>query len=165
MKLFPRPVYKSALTGTHSLLGREKVCSMQCFGQGHNEQTHRQGIQLRLDLDPNPESCTLPLDQLAAKKVKCFESTSSLWALLCWLWQVPSLVNGLVQSVYIHLDIHLSSLGSIQPLTCNLTPRLTNLPSQVLICSWVKKSNAAWSALLRAQRANVLAGYWSQDLA
>ena len=31
----------------------------------------------------------------------------------------------------IHLDIHLNSLGSIQPLTCNLAPRLTNLPSQV----------------------------------
>ena len=34
-------------------------------------------------------------------------------------------------TLHIHLDIHLNSLGSIQPLTRNLAPRLTNLPSQV----------------------------------
>ena len=54
-------------------------------------------------------------------------------------------------SPYIHLDIHLNSLGSIQPLTRNFAPRLTNLPSQVPICSWAKRSNAAWSALLRGK--------------
>ena len=64
-------------------------------------------------------------------------------------WQVPSLVTGPFQSVYIHLDIHLDSLGSMQPLIRNFAPRLTNLPSQVPICSWVKRSNASWSALLR----------------
>ena len=37
--------YKSALTGTHLLLGREKQCSVKCLAQGHNEQTHRQGIE------------------------------------------------------------------------------------------------------------------------
>ena len=47
------------------------------------------------------------------------------------------------------MDNHLNSLGSIQPLTRNLAPRLTNLPSQVPIFSWVERSNAAWSALLR----------------
>ena len=47
------------------------------------------------------------------------------------------------------MDNHLNSLGSIQPLTRNLAPRLTNLPSQVPISSWVERSNAAWSALLR----------------
>ena len=56
---------------------------------------------------------------------------------------------GLYHSVYIHLEIDLNSLGSIQPLTRNLAPRLTNLPSQVPISSWVERSNAAWSALLR----------------
>ena len=50
---------------------------------------------------------------------------------------------------YIHLDIHLNSPGSIQPLTRNLAPWLTYLPSKVPICSWVERSNAAWSALLR----------------
>ena len=35
------------------------------------------------------------------------------------------------------------------PLTCNLATRLINLPLQVLICSWIEWSNAAWSALLR----------------
>ena len=34
-------------------------------------------------------------------------------------------------TLHIHLDIHLNSLGSIRPLTRNLAPRLTNLPSQV----------------------------------
>ena len=34
-------------------------------------------------------------------------------------------------TLHIHLDIHLNSLGSIQLLTRNLAPRLTNLPSQV----------------------------------
>ena len=48
------------------------------------------------------------------------------------------------------LDNHLNSLGSIQPLTRNLAPRLTNLLSQVPISSWVERSNAAWSALLRS---------------
>ena len=52
---------------------------------------------------------------------------------------------------YIRLDIHLNSLGSIQLLTRNLAPRLTNMPSQVPICSWVERSNAAWSALLRSK--------------
>ena len=52
-------------------------------------------------------------------------------------------------SPYIHLDIHLNTLGSIQPLKRNLAPRLTNLPSQVPISSWVERGNAAWSALLR----------------
>ena len=47
------------------------------------------------------------------------------------------------------MDNHLNSLWSIQPLTRNLAPRLTNLPSQVPISSWVERSNAAWSALLR----------------
>ena len=47
------------------------------------------------------------------------------------------------------MDNHLNSLGSIQPLTRNLAPRLTNLPWQVPISSWVERSNAAWSALLR----------------
>ena len=46
-------------------------------------------------------------------------------------------------TLHIHLEIHLNSLGSIQPLTRNLAPRLTNLPS------WVERSNATWSALLR----------------
>ena len=59
-------VYKSALTGTHLILGREKQCSVKCLAQGHNKQTHRQGIEPGTDLDPNPESCTLPLDQLVA---------------------------------------------------------------------------------------------------
>ena len=54
-----------------------------------------------------------------------------------------------VFTLHIQLDIHLNSLGSIQPLTRNLAPRLTNLPSQVPICSWVERSNAAWSALLK----------------
>ena len=45
--------------------------SVKCLAQGHNERTHRQGIlNLGLDLDPNPESCTLPLDQLAAVQVR-----------------------------------------------------------------------------------------------
>ena len=52
-------------------------------------------------------------------------------------------------SPYIHFDIHLNSPGSIQPLTRNLAPRLTNLRSRVPICSWVERSNAAWSALLK----------------
>ena len=39
--------------------------------------------------------------------------------------------------------------GIIQPLTRNLAPWLTNLHSQVPISSWVERSNAAWSALLR----------------
>ena len=52
-------------------------------------------------------------------------------------------------TLHIQLDIHLNSLGSIQPLTRNLAPRLTNLPSQVPICSWVERSNTAWSALLK----------------
>ena len=52
-------------------------------------------------------------------------------------------------SPHIHLDFHLNSLGSIQPLARNLAPRLTNLPSQLPISSWVETSNAAWSALLR----------------
>ena len=34
-------------------------------------------------------------------------------------------------TLHIHLDIHLNSLGSMQPLTRHLAPRLTNLPSQV----------------------------------
>ena len=37
--------YKSALTGTHFLLGREKQCSVKWLAQGHNEQSHRQGIE------------------------------------------------------------------------------------------------------------------------
>ena len=77
-----------------------------------------------------------------------FESTSRLRALLCRLWQVPSLVIGPF-TVHIRLDIHLNSLRSIQPLTCNLAPWLTNLPSPVPISSWVERSNAAWSALLK----------------
>ena len=36
-------------------------------------------------------------------------------------------------SPYIHLNIHLNSLGSIQPLTHNLAPWLTNHPAQVPI--------------------------------
>ena len=32
--------------GTHFLLGREKQCSVKCLAQGHNEQSHRQGIEL-----------------------------------------------------------------------------------------------------------------------
>ena len=63
-------------------------------------------------------------------------------------WQVPSLVNGPF-TVHIRLDNHLNPLGSIQPLTRNLAPRLKNLPSQVPISSWVERSDAAWSALLR----------------
>ena len=61
---------------------------------------------------------------------------------------VPSLVIGPF-TVHIRLDIHFNSLGSIQPLTSNFAPRLTNMPSQVPISSWVERSNAAWSALLR----------------
>ena len=38
--------YKSALAGTHLLLGREKQCSVKCLAQGHNKQMHRQGIEL-----------------------------------------------------------------------------------------------------------------------
>ena len=37
--------YKSAITGTHFLLGREKQYSVKCLAQGHNEQSHRQGIE------------------------------------------------------------------------------------------------------------------------
>ena len=50
---------------------------------------------------------------------------------------------------YIHLDMVLNSLVSIKPLTRNLAPRLINLPSQAPVCSWVERSNVAWSALLR----------------
>ena len=52
-------------------------------------------------------------------------------------------------TVHIRLDNHLNSHGSIQPLTRNLVPRLTNLPSQVPISSWVERSTAAWSVLPR----------------
>ena len=67
-------------------------------------------------------------------------------------------------SPYIHLDIHLNSLGSIQPLTRNLVPRLTNLPSQVPICSWVERSNAAWSALLRGTTSRRTGRVWNPGL-
>ena len=36
--------YKSALTGTHFLLGREKQCSGKYLAHRHNEQSHRLGI-------------------------------------------------------------------------------------------------------------------------
>ena len=77
---------------------------------------------------------------------------------------LTSMVIGPFQSAYIHLDIHLNSLGSIQPLTCNMAIRHTNLPSQVHICSWVERSNVAWSALLRGTTADAPAGYWTRDL-
>ena len=58
-----------------------------------------------------------------------------------------SLIIGPLQSIY---PIgYLNSLGSIQPLTRNLATRLSNLLSQVPICSWVERSNAAWNALLK----------------
>ena len=78
----------------------------------------------------------------------CFEFTSKPRALLFRLWQFLPWSFGL-NNPYIHLDMVLNSLVCMQPLTRNLAPRLTNLPSQVPICSWVERSNAAWSALLR----------------
>ena len=69
-------------------------------------------------------------------------------ALLCRLWQVPSLVIGPLQSVYIHQDIHFNFLGSSQLLARNLAPLFAKLPSQMTIRSWVVRSNAAWNALL-----------------
>ena len=60
--------YKSVLTCTRLLLGREKQCSMKCLAQRPNELEHRQGmnpgLDLDLDRDLDLESCTLPLDQL-----------------------------------------------------------------------------------------------------
>ena len=58
--------YKSALTGTHLLLGREKQCSVKCLAQGHSERRTGRVLNSGLDLDPNPKSCTLPLDQFVA---------------------------------------------------------------------------------------------------
>ena len=69
-------------------------------------------------------------------------------ALHCRFWQVPSLVIGLCDP-YIHLDILLNSPSSVQSLTRNLAPRLTNLPSQVPVCPWVERSTAVWSVLLK----------------
>ena len=44
---FAATAYKSALAGTHLLLGREKQCSVKCLDQGHKEQMHRQSIKPR----------------------------------------------------------------------------------------------------------------------
>ena len=57
--------YKSALAGTHLLLGREKQCSVKCLAQGHNGRRTSRVLKPGLDLDHDPDSCTLPLDQLA----------------------------------------------------------------------------------------------------
>ena len=37
--------YRSALTGTYLLQGREKQCSVKCLAQGHNERTYWQVIE------------------------------------------------------------------------------------------------------------------------
>ena len=49
---------QSVLTGTHLLIVLEKQCGVKCLAQGHTELTHREGIELGLDLNLDPETCT-----------------------------------------------------------------------------------------------------------